>query len=802
MTSTRIKISKTPGRAGLTSEPTAIKKVREGEQQQRLRRSFFTNLLLLGFDSETQEKEDNISYNENMFLVPNTKGALTVLYFLMQKLDPEEVKTRFRGFWPVFDKKQEQYFRKELCNWLNKIAQEDDESGFNSVVPSLFLSPGGHKFETFLLYLSRYVLLKTLKKQCDLKDGYLRCPKLNSSLSQKALIPNILKCASIKNVQSLLVSIEENLQLYQQWRLTIQKLTEEYSYHSKALNKWNPKRQDQESSEPQQNLNNTDESRKETIDWVTTKWEELHHQIGCLESDKKTVLSFYEDLKSKHKLDVQNLHANIPEQLLQVKEKQIQQGKVDSLYRGGKLDIISLMKLSNLSLEMYQEKLQSAAVCDGEPSIAQFKLLSTNHGKYLNNMETLKQKMTDMLQCSKLSVNKLIERLHDCENDSKSMLVPHSPPRKNVSLMPAQKEILSKTDSIVSCETDINPKEEARKILEAVVTGVKEKTPVNVLAALQKNEDRYDSDMPATDSSSQNTKPSSRCNNEKTPSAPSHAVSSNQVNAAAAANKKHPAKTVMSQAKVPAQSSKLPVKVGYDKAMKDYVCSIVDCYKSDGALDLQDVTEALSLDAFQSKDKLTRSPLGKPNHSVMRPSKDSGIEESKCDFSLVSSPSCAEAVSSLLTPLSASHHSMALIAPSPMTETPTLLTPVTQLNTSSFLDSIKINDFTDPFTTPHKKVPLQSFSESPVPFDVALKDGNVHSETPDISGQLIDHSNCSISLKDELSLMGRTGNWDFLQGTSKFSLLDSLNVGSESRISDLSLSEKPLEDESDSILVD
>ncbi|XP_036356782.1 HAUS augmin-like complex subunit 6 isoform X2 [Octopus sinensis] len=631
-------------RNGPTAEPSAIKKLRVNEQQQRLRQSFFTNILLLGFDREAQEKKDHLQYNENMFAVPNNKGALPILYFLMEKLDPEEAKTRFRGFWPVFDKKQEQYFRKELCNWLNKIAQEDPEAGFNSVFPSLFLSPGGYKFEQFLFYLSRYVLLKTLKKECNIKDGYLRCPTLKPSLPQAAHIPKILKCATIKNVQSLLVSIDENLKLYWKWQEATKKLTEEYKIQFKKINRMNSSLKDAlKENNTKENCDGTDESRNEVLYWIKHQWKDILHQIQSQNADRETIQSVIKSFESKHKLDMQLINACIPDQLLQVKEKEIQEEKVESLYKRGKLDIVSLIKLSNFSLQMYHEKLQSVNVSDCKETISEFETLSKNHSKYLENIESMRQEITDVLEESKDSVHYLTEKLSDnCDKvDAKTLvMIPHSPPPENFLLMPGKKEHLSQSGkSILDSTTILNSEEEAKKILEAATIAVQnctEQKPINLIDTVKKNsmlsEDLIT--LKATKQNTKHTKPSLKLSDPTSSqfSLDAH-CSINQTNKDV--NKKNTDNTKASSLRRPTRI-KVPAKLSHEKAMKDYVSSVVDCYKTGGNADLQDVTEALSMDAFQSKDKLARSPVKPPKHQKLM------LPKVSLPGSVETTPTCSE----------------------------------------------------------------------------------------------------------------------------------------------------------------
>ncbi|CAB3997835.1 HAUS augmin-like complex subunit 6, partial [Paramuricea clavata] len=116
--------------AGSTGNPMNLKEI------------FYTNLLLLEFDTEAQEAKYRIPFNSDMFLYPNKKAMEVVLHFLFCKLDAPLAFQEFRDCWPVRDKKMEQEFRKSCNSWLTKISKEEPDSNLPRIGPTLFLSPG------------------------------------------------------------------------------------------------------------------------------------------------------------------------------------------------------------------------------------------------------------------------------------------------------------------------------------------------------------------------------------------------------------------------------------------------------------------------------------------------------------------------------------------------------------------------------------------------------------------------------------------------------------------------------------
>ena len=59
----------------------------------------------------------------DMFNLPNKKGMEVILHFLFSQLNSHLAYEEFRDCWPVYDKKQEQLFRKKCTSWLATISK-------------------------------------------------------------------------------------------------------------------------------------------------------------------------------------------------------------------------------------------------------------------------------------------------------------------------------------------------------------------------------------------------------------------------------------------------------------------------------------------------------------------------------------------------------------------------------------------------------------------------------------------------------------------------------------------------------
>ncbi len=54
-----------------------------------LEQTFFSNLILLGFDVALEQKKNGIPFTPDMFRNSNMKGMSVVIYFLLVKLSPK-----------------------------------------------------------------------------------------------------------------------------------------------------------------------------------------------------------------------------------------------------------------------------------------------------------------------------------------------------------------------------------------------------------------------------------------------------------------------------------------------------------------------------------------------------------------------------------------------------------------------------------------------------------------------------------------------------------------------------------------
>jgi len=202
------------------------------------REVWFTHLLLLGFDPAANEEKFRIHFTRDMFALINKKGMEVVVHFLFSRLNSHLAYEEFRDCWPVYDKKQEQQFRKACSNWIARIAKEEPHSRLPRLSASLLLSPGGDKFYHFLLRFSSYVLKSVCLRDAKSEERQVFLP---SFITSPECMQPVLRDVSISAMKSHVVRHTEHViqrlqlstTLHEEWKTYACKLTSDYRACSK-----------------------------------------------------------------------------------------------------------------------------------------------------------------------------------------------------------------------------------------------------------------------------------------------------------------------------------------------------------------------------------------------------------------------------------------------------------------------------------------------------------------------------------------------------------------------------------------
>ncbi|XP_070543417.1 HAUS augmin-like complex subunit 6 [Ptychodera flava] len=396
---------------------------------------FFTNLMLLGFEPAREEAKYRVQFTSDMFKVPNKKAFEVVMHFLFKKLDPVMAKEQFRDCWPVTDKKQEQLFRKNVNNWLTHIAAEKAEANLPRIVPSMFLSPGGDKFYNLMLHFSTYVCKKAIIEEHGVKGReFLQHPKLMPSIIHLGpVMAKAERSATISQRKKFLEATQYNGILHKEWQEISHGLTKQHRALKKEIREL--ERRVEERWRRNQELNGKTGGsplpmkrktggrfdgemevqaikRAQKVQKVRGLWSSLEDFHKSHSQHREILDSVLGGLANRYKIDANDIHVQVPAMLLSECERQIQRRNVGNTYEGGKLNLLSLLHLSNLSLHLYLEKLHQTRLPRFEKMTPKIASDVHTHHAHLANMQALRSKLaSEMVPELKESIDNLIAEL-------------------------------------------------------------------------------------------------------------------------------------------------------------------------------------------------------------------------------------------------------------------------------------------------------------------------------------------------------------------------------------------------------
>nr|XP_006814144.1 PREDICTED: uncharacterized protein LOC100366745 [Saccoglossus kowalevskii] len=385
------------------------------------RELFFNNLLLLGFEATREEAKHRIPFTSEMFALPNKKGFEVVTHFLFEKLNPAMAAEQFRDCWPVADKKQEQQFRKTVSNWIQHIAKECPEANLPRIVPSMFLSPGGDKFYNLLMHFSTFVCMKLITDEHGMKPRqFLQRPKLMPSYSHLGIpIVKSLHCGAIRHRKKFLEKLQSSAVLQKEWQEVSNDFVKNHRVLKKQIRELDRKVEDMRQKNHE--LNHKAGSpvpmrrrsggrfegemeveaikRAQRIQKVRELWNSIEDFHGNHSHHREVLDSVLNGLANKHMIDASDI---------------IIQRNIGNTYEGGKLNLLTILHLYNLSLHLYIEKLQQTVM-------PQFKELNPKiatefhiHHAHLVNTQALKSKLAfEMIPELKESIDTIIAELDD-----------------------------------------------------------------------------------------------------------------------------------------------------------------------------------------------------------------------------------------------------------------------------------------------------------------------------------------------------------------------------------------------------
>ncbi|KAK3601053.1 hypothetical protein CHS0354_029279 [Potamilus streckersoni] len=416
----------------------------EGQHLLDMKKMLVTSLNLLGFDVQAMEAVNKIQFNENMFDLPNKRGAEVVLHFLFSRLNPVMCKEEFRDCWPITDRKLEQNFRKTCCNWLTNISKEEPDSNMPRISASLFLSPCGEKFYQLLFYFSCHVLQKVMENEHGNKSKeQLKHPTLTSQnhhLGDQA--DKVIQCAMMRLVRKNFEQAQETLMINSVWKDYVNEVVKEYrsltkdirdtEYEirgegqraaEKGLIRGSPMVKRHKSNQIEYDFDPRSLKRAQRVQQVRDMWKQFEDFNTSKKAEREVIESIVEKTLSKHKIDSADINIKVPDMLLRECEAEIRRRHVDNTYLGGQLNLLSVLQLWNLCLHLYIEKIQQVGIPSFDDGIHNVTTQVHAQQAYLTNAQTLRKQLADGIPNLKSSIEMLRAKLDEREN------VDHATPR-------------------------------------------------------------------------------------------------------------------------------------------------------------------------------------------------------------------------------------------------------------------------------------------------------------------------------------------------------------------------------------
>mmetsp|Transcript_21705 Transcript_21705/g.30372 ORF Transcript_21705/g.30372 Transcript_21705/m.30372 type:complete len:719 (+) Transcript_21705:131-2287(+) len=389
--------------------------------------AFFTNLLLLGFDVNAEQKKHGIPFTSQMFKTPNSKAMEVVFYFLLIQLDPIKTAQDFKGIWPIHDKQQQREFKIKVLNYLTQLETSD---GLGKGIPpnlakaSLIQTCSGERFYQLLFFFSTYVLCVQMQKEFP-HVNIPQFPSLNPiqmlnyhNVMRKSLQTQIgLKAHKFlrstgtavhaeNTARSYLEDLQRERNLIQFHMDTLKQQFTEFGIDVDAIPEEELEQEIERTvAEQQQSLN-------EQLESLRTVWETLthFHSDPATVQKRETIKNIMHKKKNPYELHNTDLAFHIPNLLsifhstdnnTQIKYQNLQH-QLDKIqpYKEGKLDLAALVDVWTISMEalsifLKDKDVDFSSLSQAVPTLTQH---ANNHTDYLSSLKALHAQVLSQIQ--------------------------------------------------------------------------------------------------------------------------------------------------------------------------------------------------------------------------------------------------------------------------------------------------------------------------------------------------------------------------------------------------------------------
>lgn len=128
----------------------------------RLHEALFSNVQILTYKFKPSEDFMKV-FKPDMFKKSNVAAFQHVTHYLLSTFNPE-LTSKMVPTWPIFEKRQEASFRKEIITLIDEINHLYPHADLPKLMYSHYVLPGGLKIVNLLFSLSQLVLYEVLKR--------------------------------------------------------------------------------------------------------------------------------------------------------------------------------------------------------------------------------------------------------------------------------------------------------------------------------------------------------------------------------------------------------------------------------------------------------------------------------------------------------------------------------------------------------------------------------------------------------------------------------------------------------------
>jgi len=418
--------------------------------------TFFSTLLILGFNVTASETQHKISFKPDMFKVPCKKGAEVILHFLLTQLDPDRAKTEFSMCWPAWDAKKEHQYRKCVFNWLTELHRDADEG---VVVPRINTSTltraAGPALITLLDRLGALVLQRHIKG-IDLVEAAKFSPTYNPArphmavaaaealyLETKTLKQKLVDTAQVTNLlrgewQDNAKSITDNIQRLSNEKKALEaQLVELDSRQRSTLGQYKKSL----SVEEQEQLSVETQHKASQLRGHVKKFYEVSSRQAA---ERQVVGSVMSGSCNAHNIDAEQIPLQVPSVIIPHYQKRLAEGQIGNTYKGGKVDLVALTQLANMSLKLMGEELEEGDNSSVPPSLpslhSSLRSQDTSLTALTHSLDTLSEQSTQFTALLNNTVNQALPSAAEQELKLSSPMpqysVPAHPSPNSATLLP------------------------------------------------------------------------------------------------------------------------------------------------------------------------------------------------------------------------------------------------------------------------------------------------------------------------------------------------------------------------------